>query len=496
MSSPSPGVAPTDHAGQLRANALGLAGAVVVGLGSAAPTVTLALTLAALVAVNSYASPVSIAITGLPMLGIALAYRRLNMWRVNCGTTYAWGGRAISPYFGFLVGWTTLLAYFLGVMSTVLPIGPYALQVVGNGLENSATAQAIAASAGLAVVFAGAYVGIKITARMQWVLLIVEYSAVVALAIYALVAVFGGGAKSARFDWNWFSWSTLGGASGFVSGALIAVFGYSGWDTTISVNEETEHPRLTPGNAVVLSVVMVGLLECLFTFIFQGAVRRGPLEAHGANALSYIGQQLSGSALAKLLIVAVMLSALGSTLGSAVAGARITFAMGSDRVLPPILSRSHRRFKTPSTATVLVCSFALAALWLYLLGSSSIQATFDTVVSSVGLLFAVFYAATGIAMAVYYRRRAVASLRSLLELAVIPLASAAFLLYIGYRAVPTNLGGWGSRNMLYLYIMLGIGVALMLYARFWLRADYFFQPQEAAPAGESLARAHVSTVDE
>jgi amino acid transporter len=476
-----------EHRGRLAANALGLWGAVVVGLGSAAPTAGVALTLAALVAVNGYATPLTLIITGLPMLGVALAYRRLNQWRVDCGATYAWTARAVSPSFGFIVGWIMVLAYFLGVMSTLLPVGPYALQVVGGGLSNSTVAAAVAGSIAVGIVFVAAYVGIKVTARTQWILFGIEYGIILALAGFALVAVVGHNPASASFHWSWFSWKELGGVSGFVSGALIAVYNYSGWDSTINVNEETENARTTPGNAVVVSVIMVGLLEAVFAFIFQGAVHKGALEAHSASVLSYIGQVTSGSVLAKLAIIAVLLSTLGSTLGSVVAGSRIAFAMGGDRVLPPILSRTHPRFKTPSAATVLACVVGFVALWLYSLGSSSIQSVFSTVISSDGLLFALFYAATGIAMAAYFRRETLRDWRSLLEFAVIPLASAAFLLYISYRAVPANLGGWGSRNMIYLYVMLGIGIAALLEARFRRHVPFFFYRREVAPATGAAA---------
>ena len=46
-------------------------GNVGLALGSAAPTASIALTLAAIVAASSYASPLAILVIGLPMLGIA-----------------------------------------------------------------------------------------------------------------------------------------------------------------------------------------------------------------------------------------------------------------------------------------------------------------------------------------------------------------------------------------------------------------------------------------
>jgi hypothetical protein len=78
----------------LRANAIDLKDAVIVGMASSGPTASIALTLAAIVGVSNYGGPVAIFIRGLPMFGIALAYRRLNRWQVDCGASYTWIGRA------------------------------------------------------------------------------------------------------------------------------------------------------------------------------------------------------------------------------------------------------------------------------------------------------------------------------------------------------------------------------------------------------------------
>ena len=98
----------------------------------------------------------------------------------------------------------------------------------------------------------------------------------------------------------------MGGINGFIGASLIAVYMFSEWDTGILVNEKTSDAR---------------------------EKHTKDLEANGDNALSYIAQVMSGSALAKYMILAAALSALGSTLGSLVSGVRATFAMGSDVLL-------------------------------------------------------------------------------------------------------------------------------------------------------------------
>jgi amino acid transporter len=259
------------------------------------------------------------------------------------------------------------------------------------------------------------------------------------------------------------------------------VYMFSGWDTGIMVNEETENARETPGNAVMLSVVVLALLYAFFTFAFQGAVTNKALQANGADALSYIAQQVAGSALAKYMILAVALSAVGSTLATLVSGVREAFAMGADGVLPRPLARTHPRFKTPSLATVIIGVLAVIGTWVYILGSSSVQNSFDTIVAVDGMLFALFYAFTGITMVVSFRRVAAAGPRNAVTMLAIPLISAAFLLYVVWKSVP-GLGGWTSGSLISLYVLLGIGVVIMAYARA-TGSRYFATPREVFQPG-------------
>ncbi len=464
--------------GGLRANAIGLKDAIIVGMASSGPTASIALTIAAIVGVMNYGGPIAVLICGLPMFGIALAYRRLNHWRVNSGASYTWIGRAITPYLGFIVGWIMLLGYFLGTISDVLPIGPYVLAVIRPSLTSSSFATALSASIWLIIVTVIAYIGIQVTVRFQWVLAAIEYTVITVFAIVALIAVFGGNAHSVPFSWNWFAWHNIGGTSGLVGGILIAVYMFSGWDTSVYVNEETTRSRVNPGRAVMISVVTLTFMYAFFTFAFQGAVPKKALIANGSDALFYIVKQVAGSPWDKVMIVAVLLSIVGATQTALVAGSRIAFAMGADGTLPKRLGTTHPVHRTPAFATLLFSGLALIVLWIYLVGSSSVQGAFTNVVSSVGLMFALFYAATGIGVAVYYRKLAVLSVGGFIELVLVPVASAVFLLWVVWKSVP-GLGGWGGTDLKIVYVMLAIGVVLMLVARVRRQTDYFDRPMEA-----------------
>jgi amino acid transporter len=149
-------------------------------------------------------------------------------------------------------------------------------------------------------------------------------------------------------------------------------------------------------------------------------------------------------------------------------------------------------FKTPVLATLVIGVIAAIGVWLYTFGSSSLQTSFNTVVSVDGLLFALFYALTGIATAVYFRKLAMRSVWNFILVALFPIAAAAFLAYIMYRSV-AGLGGWTGRDLVSLYVMLAIGAVIVLYGRFLGMSDYYrmpretYEPDAAVPAGSEAA---------
>jgi amino acid transporter len=228
-------------------------------------------------------------------------------------------------------------------------------------------------------------------------------------------------------------------------------------------------------------VIVLALLYAFLTFALQGAVPTRQLETND-NALAYIAQAVSGSALARYMVLAVALSAIGSTLAGVVGLARVLFRMGADGVLPGALARTHPTSRTPALATVVIALLVGIGVWVYTLGSASVQDSFAAIVSVDGLLFALYYGMTGLATAVYYRELALRSPGGLLRLVVLPLAAAAFLGFIVWESVP-GLGGWTGRNMISLYVMLAIGAGVLLYARLRRSSGYFDLSREAFQVG-------------
>src|SRR5436305_3201646 len=116
---------------RLEPDAIGAAQDTIIGMANSAPTVAIGLSLAGLAAASAYGSGPVIILCGIPMLVIANAYRRLNLWNANCGASFEWVGRAINPYLGFLAGWLMIAAYIIATVSGVEVLGPSVLAVFG-----------------------------------------------------------------------------------------------------------------------------------------------------------------------------------------------------------------------------------------------------------------------------------------------------------------------------------------------------------------------------
>src|SRR5690348_15392630 len=84
-----------DRQDRLKPDAIGIAQATVIGMATSAPAATVAISLAVIAATTAYSSGIILLIAAVPMLIIANAYRRLNLWSANCGASFEWVGRAI-----------------------------------------------------------------------------------------------------------------------------------------------------------------------------------------------------------------------------------------------------------------------------------------------------------------------------------------------------------------------------------------------------------------
>ena len=413
----------------LKQNAVGMLSSIVIGIASTAPAYSLAVTLGLVTAVAGIGlkSPAVMIVSFIPMLLIASSYYYLNKADPDCGTTFSWVTRSMGPRTGWVTGWVMVAADIIVMASLAQITGLYFFYLFGlDGLANSLFWVTFVGVVFLIVMCSVTAVGIEISARLQWFLLGFEYLMLLIFSVVALVKVYASHpAGSIHPSLSWFVPNmNLGALS---AGILLALFIYWGWDTAVSVNEETEDRSRTPGIAAILSTFGLVFIYVITTTAAQAFHGPDYLTNHSDDILSSLGSAVLGSAADKLLILVVLTSATASTMTTILPGARTTLSMASHGAIPKIFAKVHPRFQTPVWGTVIYG--AVSIIWYVGLTLLSQNVLYDSI-AALGLTIAFYYGLNGFAVPLFYRHQVFQSFKKFWLLLVFPLLGGLILLWV------------------------------------------------------------------
>jgi amino acid transporter len=417
----------------LKPNALSFGSSLVIGVASAAPAYSLASALGTIAGIAGFATPGVMLLAFVPMLCVATAYFYLNRADPDCGTTFAWVTRTMGPYLGWMGGWTLTITNVLVMPSLAVIAGQYSFRLFGIS-DPSAAAVTLAGVGWIVLMTAICYLGIEISARTQQIMLGIELLALLLFSAFALWKVYWGGASPSvsPVAANWFNPAAAGSFDAIIQASLVAVFIYWGWDTTASVNEETENPETTPGRAAIVSTLLLVELYVLVTVSALAFAGPALLAQNKEDVFAPIGGAVLGAWLGKLLILAVLTSAAAATQTTILPAARTILSMAAAGAIPAPFADINPRYGTPGLATLAIG--AISVTWYAGLTLLSQNVLEDSILA-VGLPIALYYAMTALACVVRFRRTSRQSVRNFFLMAAIPLAGAAAMAYLFVKAL-------------------------------------------------------------
>src|SRR6202042_2882547 len=228
-----------------KTGALGRGASVVIGVGSTAPAYSLAATLGGIVALVGLQSPIIVILAFVPILFVSIGYQQLNKREPDCGTTFTWATKAFGPKTGWMGGWGIVAADILVMASLAQVAGQYVFLLFNaNGIGSNASSGwvLLVGIMWIVVMTAICYVGIEVSANFQKALLGIELTMLLVLSVVALYKVGAGTAPLGHLtpSLTWFNPFHNFSGTGFMAGFTVMLFIYWGWDTTVSVNEETK----------------------------------------------------------------------------------------------------------------------------------------------------------------------------------------------------------------------------------------------------------------
>jgi amino acid transporter len=437
----------------LKSGALGLVSSTVIATASVAPAYSIAATLGFVVAAVGLRSPIVAILAFVPMLLTSIGYAEMNKADPDCGTTFTWATRAFGPKTGWFGGWGIVAADVLVMASLAQVASQYVFLLFNaNGIGTNPSSNWVLLGGIIWIVLMTAicYVGIEVSANFQKVLLGIELTMLFVLSIVALVKVGNGSAPAGHLTPSlaWLNPFHVPDFSAFVSGIILMVFIYWGWDTALSVNEETKDSSRIPGIAGILSTLILLVTYALVIFSMQSFAGVGT-KGNGLGNPNNVGDVLSiqghavfgtgtiGNVFFRLLLIMVLSSAAASTQTTILPTARTTLSMAVYKAIPKVFGRIHPRFLTPTVSTLVMGGISIVFYALVNNASNPIGLIGDAV-TAIGMFIAFYYGLTGWACVWYYRRNLTSSVRNLFMQGILPGLGALILWFLGGWAIWLN----------------------------------------------------------
>ena len=309
--------------------------------------------------VGPYA-PLALLVCALAVGSVAICFAEGGSRIASSGGSYAYVAAAFGPLAGFLAGTLSWFGNILACGGVAAALADVAVSLLPGPWKSPAHALVI-----VAVIGGIAWVNVGGVARGMRLVSAATLVKLIPLAIFVIV-----GATAIRSE-N-FAQSVTLSTSGLGRALILALFAFTGMETSLAASGEVAQPARTIPRALMWSMLIVTALYVAIQVVAQGIL--GPALAASTVPLADAMGRIS-PALRLLMLAGAAISMFGLMSIELLGGPRILFAFARDGLLPAPLGRVHARNHVPHVA--IICH-ALIAVVLALTGTFAELAVLST----------------------------------------------------------------------------------------------------------------------
>jgi basic amino acid/polyamine antiporter, APA family len=298
----------------------------------------------------------------------ALTYAELSSMLPGAGGEYVYLNAAYGRFFGFIYGWTqtwvakaasiatlgtaffTYLSNFFPQLNTVL----YTLPLpIGPGWKPLEIRYGQMLAIVVILFLAGVnYLGVRVGGGVQIGVTALKLAMIAGVVVAGLLSSHGNVA-----NFHAAMPASPGGVPGFFVALVAALWAYDGWNNAGMLGSEIERPQRNLPRALItgtLCIMAVYLLVNVAYFYILSGPEVGSEESRLTGVAAVMMRRILGAPGASLVSAAAMISIFAALNGSILSGSRVPYAMARDGYFFKSLSTVHPKYRTPSSAILLL----------------------------------------------------------------------------------------------------------------------------------------------
>jgi len=334
--------------------------------------------------------------SGIASILIALAYTEVATMIPSSGASYSYAYVAFGEFFAFLVAALLVMYLFTAASSVAVAWSQYLnkildlfnIHILPASLTSYEGIMNLPAIIIVLLVTALLVKGTKESALVNDILVVVK---IAVIAIFIIIALphfnidylFHNGieynkALSLSSEFMPF------GLHGTMTGAGLAFFAYNGFDGLASAAEECKNPERDLKKAILSSIIVCMLIYMVVAGLLVGITKYNELGVDGAFA--YALNNIGSTKGAIIVAIGAFAGLTTVILFQLFVLSRVLFAVARDGLFPKFLTKVHKKFRTPYSATIfsgLAAAIAAGFLPLDVMGKISSVGAISAFVSAV-----------------------------------------------------------------------------------------------------------------
>lgn len=424
-----------------------------------APIVVVAVFIPFVLDFGGMGAPADFGIAGGLLLLFTVGYTTMTRFIPNPGAFYAYITAGLGRTIGLASSFAAIFGYVTFAIGLYLFLGSAASSLIATTFGGPTISWYYLSLGGVAVTGALGYFRIDLSAKVLTIAMMCE---VLIVAIYDAAVFWDGGPVGRSLEPFTFHAVTSGSVG---IGVLFAVVSFLGFEATAIFREEVKNARRTIPRVTYLSVVLIGLLYVLTSWLTM--VAYGPTKSARAALTNPAGMVPDAAAhyvggwARDVMTVLVVSSAFAAVLSVQNIISRYTYSLAVDRVLPRRLASVHPHHGSPYTSSLAITAFSFFAVLASVRADPILLYTQLAGIGGFALMVLIFL--TGLAVIAFFRReRHHAAEATLWHTTIAPFLGAAgmaVVLYLSFTHFTLITGGSESAAVVLQVLFWAIFVA-------------------------------------